>query len=506
MNPELLIDELDKFFFHFDMVVEKYGIEKIKTIGDAYMCAGGLPQKNSTNPVEVVMAAIEMQDYMKSAKHKITDNSSGMDFWELRIGIHTGPVISGVIGQKKLSFDIWGDTVNIASRMESSGVAGEINMTGVTYHLTKEFFIHEYRGKMPIKYKGETDMYFVKGIKPELSVEGKGEAPNEMFFIKLQLIRYNDVEEFVLNKLETELPAGMFYHNVSHTKDVITRVDILGRSENVTEEELLLLKTAALLHDVGFIISYTDHEDNSIDFARELLPKYKYSDEQIKQVVRLIDITRVDAIPQSLIEMIIKDADLDYLGRSDFVPISENLFKEITTHGINLTIEEWNKLQYEFISNHTFYTGSAKKLRQVNKEGQLQKLKELVLIFANDGLQKILIVFEKTKDDVTGSDNKYYYFKIKEILSHKYGKTTNTFEYIGKQVYENKDEFYQCLRYSGCGAYMSFFTSENVNIRVFIEGFRRGVGYVAIEYENEGFRSFKEKIQNKNLKETETTL
>jgi len=137
---------------------------------------------------------------------------------------------------------------------------------------------------------------------------------------------------------------------------------------------------------------------------------------------------------------------------------------------------------------------------------KIRKLKELVLIFANDGLQKILIVFEKTKDDVTGSDNKYYYFKIKEILSHKYGKTTNTFEYIGKQVYENKDEFYQCLRYSGCGAYMSFFTSENVNIRVFIEGFRRGVGYVAIEYENEGFRSFKEKIQNKNLKETETTL
>ena len=381
MNPEILIDELDKFFFHFDIVVEKYGIEKIKTIGDAYMCAGGLPQKNNTNPVEVVMAAIEMQQYMKSAKHKITDNESGMDFWELRIGIHTGPVISGVIGQKKLSFDIWGDTVNIASRMESSGVAGEINMTGVTYHLTKEFFIHEYRGKMPIKYKGETDMYFVKGIKPELSVDGKGEVPNEMFFIKLQHIRYNDVEEFVLNKLETELPAGMHYHNINHTKDVITRVEILARSENVTEEDLLLLKTAALLHDVGFIISYAGHEDNSIDFARELLPKYKYSDEQIKRIISLIDVTRVDAIPINILEMIIKDADLDYLGRSDFVPISENLFKEIITHGIQLSIEEWNKLQYEFISNHTFYTESAKKLRQVNKEGQLQKLKELVLAY-----------------------------------------------------------------------------------------------------------------------------
>jgi hypothetical protein len=87
----------------------------------------------------------------------------------------------------------------------------------------------------------------------------------------------------------------------------------------------------------------------------------------------------VNAVPENLLEMIIKDADLDYLGRSDFVPISENLFREITTHGIRLSIEEWNKLQYEFISNHTFYTESAKKLRQVNKNGQLQKLKELVL-------------------------------------------------------------------------------------------------------------------------------
>ena len=379
MNPELLIDELDKFFFHFDEVVEKYGIEKIKTIGDAYMCAGGLPEKNRTNPVEVVMAAIEMQQYMKKAKHVIINGDDDMGFWELRIGVHTGPVISGVIGQKKLSFDIWGDTVNIASRMESSGVAGEINITGVTYQLTKEFFINEYRGKMPVKYKGETDMYFVKGIKPELSVNGEGEQPNEKFFIRLQLIRYNDLEEFVLNKLETELPANMFYHNVGHTRDVITRVEILGRSEKVSDEELLVLKTAALLHDVGFIIGYQDHEDNSIGFAKELLPKYKYSGYQIDKIVELIDVTRVDAKPENLIEEIMKDADLDYLGRSDFVPVSENLYKELTSNGVPLSIEAWNKMQYEFISNHTFYTESAKNLRQVNKEGQLEKLKELVV-------------------------------------------------------------------------------------------------------------------------------
>jgi adenylate cyclase len=131
MNPELLIDELDKFFFYFDSVVEKFGIEKIKTIGDAYMCAGGIPEKNRTNPVEVVLAALEMQAYMLRLKQG--SDLEGMKFWDIRIGIHTGTVVAGVIGQKKLSYDIWGDTVNTASRMESSGEAGKINISGTTY-------------------------------------------------------------------------------------------------------------------------------------------------------------------------------------------------------------------------------------------------------------------------------------------------------------------------------------------------------------------------------------
>ncbi|HKK62444.1 MAG TPA: adenylate/guanylate cyclase domain-containing protein, partial [Bacteroidales bacterium] len=127
MNPEILIDELDKFFFHFDSVVEKYNIEKIKTIGDAYMAAGGIPIKNSSNPVEVVLAGLEMQNYMKELKKQKAD------IWDLRIGIHTGPVITGVVGHKKLSYDIWGDTVNTASRMESSGEGGKVNISGITY-------------------------------------------------------------------------------------------------------------------------------------------------------------------------------------------------------------------------------------------------------------------------------------------------------------------------------------------------------------------------------------
>ncbi len=380
MNPELLIDELDKFFFHFDEVVGKYGIEKIKTIGDAYMCAGGLPEKNRTNPVEVSLAAVEMQQYMKRAMHSVEGADKDLGFWELRIGVHTGSVISGVIGQKKLSFDIWGDTVNIASRMESSGVASEINITGVTYQLIKEFFITEYRGKMPIKYKGETDMYFVKGIRPELSVNGESNIPNEKFFVRLQHIRFNDIEEFVLEKMEKEIPENIFYHNANHTKDVITRVEVLGRAEGVSDEQLLLLKTAALLHDIGFVINYENHESNSILFAKELLPRYKYLEKQIEEIINLIDVTRIKSKPVTLLEKIMKDADLDYLGRPDFVPVSENLFEEIKSRGTHISIDDWNEMQYSFISNHTYYTNSAKNLRQVNKERQLQKIKELLTV------------------------------------------------------------------------------------------------------------------------------
>lgn len=249
MNPELLIDQLDAFFFQFDMVVEKYNIEKIKTIGDAYMCAGGIPDKNITNPVEVVLAALEMQEYMHELKQK------NADIWDLRIGIHTGSVIAGVVGHKKMSYDIWGDTVNTASRMESSGEAGKINISGHTYELVKDFFICEYRGKMPVKYKGEIDMYFVKGIRPELA-EDMRQIPNKKFFIMLQLVRLQDLEEEVFYKLEKELPGDLYFHNSTRVRDVYNLVDLFGRAEELNDEENLLLRTATILHDVGYIWQY----------------------------------------------------------------------------------------------------------------------------------------------------------------------------------------------------------------------------------------------------------
>ncbi len=179
LEPKDLVNILDSYFAKFDEIIGKHYLEKIKTIGDAYMCAGGLPLSNKSNPFDTLLAGLEIQQYMNSLNDsKVLNNLS---VWELRIGIHTGPVVAGVVGRKRVAYDIWGDTVNVASRMEQAGHVGMVNISGTTYEYVKDYFECDYRGKIEAKNIGKVDMYFVNRLKPEYSADKLGIIPNDIF-------------------------------------------------------------------------------------------------------------------------------------------------------------------------------------------------------------------------------------------------------------------------------------------------------------------------------------
>lgn len=180
VSPQALIKELDTCFGKFDDIISKYNLERIKTIGDCYMCAGGVPHRNLTNPVDIVLAALEIQRWM--AEEKVRKETLGEKFWEIRLGIHSGDLVAGVVGKTKFAFDVWGNTVNTASRMETMGEVGKVNITEATYQQIKEFFEVEYRGKIEAKNIGQVETYFVLSIKADLSEDGLGILPNERFF------------------------------------------------------------------------------------------------------------------------------------------------------------------------------------------------------------------------------------------------------------------------------------------------------------------------------------
>ncbi len=380
MNPEVLIDELDRFFFHFDSLAEKYRIEKIKTIGDAYMCAGGIPEKNRTNPVEVVLAALEMQKYMQFMKNDPAKTAAR--FWDIRIGIHTGTVIAGVVGHKKITYDIWGDTVNTASRMESSGEPGRINISGTTYEFVKEYFICDYRGRMPVKYKGDLDMYFVTGIRPDLR-EPDG-SPNRKFFTKIEMIRILDVEEHVFTKYSEIASPDLFFHNVEYVRSVCLQADLLARAEKLEDQDYIHLRLASVFIFFGYAFDYNEPDAAARKRAGEVLSVYGFGPQTLDAVTNLIS-SAYTPEQESAAGRVLHDAVYDFTGRIDFVTMVDRLYREEMAYGKIADPKIWFRNMAAKIEENQFLTETARKLRSVSHQEQIIALQS----FAGDRLNNI---------------------------------------------------------------------------------------------------------------------
>lgn len=179
LTPEELVHDLQSYFSRFDDAVNKYFVEKIKTMGDAFLCVGGIPMRNKSHPFDTVLVGLALQRIIREFGKEREE--SGRRALQLRIGIHSGPVIAGVVGKQKMTYDIWGDTVNIAKRIETACVPGMVNISASTYEIIKDYFECEHRGKILAKHKGHIDMYFVHKIKPEFSENADGITPNNYF-------------------------------------------------------------------------------------------------------------------------------------------------------------------------------------------------------------------------------------------------------------------------------------------------------------------------------------
>lgn len=194
-------------------------------------------------------------------------------------------------------------------------------------------------------------------------------------------MNYHAAKAFIVDKLNRELSPELTYHGIHHTFDVLEVAKQLCDLERVPVYESMLLKTAVLFHDSGFIWTTVEHESRGCELAREVLPRYDYTPEEIEGICGMIMATKIPQSPQNKLEEIICDADLDYLGRDDFYSIGETLFEELKTLGVIQTEEEWNRIQVNFIGRHSYFTPTNKKRRAPKEKKYLQELKSIVAAY-----------------------------------------------------------------------------------------------------------------------------
>jgi class 3 adenylate cyclase/HD superfamily phosphodiesterase/ActR/RegA family two-component response regulator len=376
MPPLDLLKKLETYFNKFDEIMERYQMEKIKTIGDAYMALSGVTEKNPKPAVRACLAALEMRDFM--INEQLFSEAIGKDYWEIRIGIHSGPLVAGIIGSKKISFDVWGDTVNIAARAEQKSISNSISITDRIAGHVIPYFNLEHRGEIEIKYGGTVDMYFLNNLKPKYSLFQEGKLPSSTLRkgCGLMTMDFEHARKTILNRLKSSLPDELTYHDIKHTLNVEKAAQRFAKLEGIKGEELILLRTAVLFHDAGYILSNEGNEEIAIKLMRNELPNFGYTEKQIQHIAKIIRATIKGTEPTSLLEMIMCDADHDYLGRADYHAVASKLRIELEDQGKSMSDSEWINFQLNYLENeHDYYTETARNIRLPGKSRRIEELK-----------------------------------------------------------------------------------------------------------------------------------
>ena len=372
-DAQVQLDLLDELFINISDIAVKHNLVKIPTVGDNILLCGGVDKENKTNPIDAACAASEITEWMSKFR------SSRDVIWDVQIGIHTGPAIARYAGKRKLPYTLSGNNALTVSRLALMADQGQIVISPMTLELVKEFFDAEPYSCIPVRYSGDMRVSRLVRLKPELVNTDPSKKWSDEFDLRYSRVQFMDIQEYMLDMLEQQLPSNLYYHNVKHTIDVTTEVELIGWAEGVPESDILLLKVAGLFHDTGMIKVDKGHEEVSCEYAQEILPSFGYTQEKIDKIKRIIMATKLPHTPSDILEAVIQDSDLDYLGRTDFIPVSNLLYKEIVErNGSTMTINQLNKIQIKFISNHQYYTKTAQSLREINKQSQIERLKELV--------------------------------------------------------------------------------------------------------------------------------
>ena len=376
-DAQTIVRKLDFYFTKFDSIIKKYKLEKIKTIGDAYMVVGGVTEDDPYPAIRTALAAIELRNFV--ATEIETNKALNRDYWEMRIGIHSGDLVAGVVGDYKFSFDVWGDTVNMAARCEQNSAPNKITISAVFYEKIAPYFDCEARGIIPVKNGGTMDMFYLNTIKNDYSLDGEGRTFSIDFREKIGMktADFEGLRNFILTKLKAELSENLLYHSAEHTLSVEKAIIKYAALEMLNAHDVFLLRTAAIFHDSGFLYKYEDNEEVGVQIFERYAPVYGYNADDMADISAIILSTSYNALPQNKMEAIMRDADLDYLGRIDYHVTAKKLFDEMVLHGKKITELERIDAQINYLENHhEYYTTSAINLRN---PGKLRRIKELKL-------------------------------------------------------------------------------------------------------------------------------